>query len=46
MVLNAEVVAQRYFSKKVVLVEVVHRKKPIIESLKEETLAQVFSFEF
>ena len=46
MVLNAEVVTQRYFAKNVVLVEVVHRKKPVIESLKEETLAQVFSFEF
>ena len=36
----------KVFYKKMVLVEAVHRKKPVIESLKEETLAQMFSCEF
>ena len=36
VVLNAKAIPQR---KK-------HRKKPVIESLKEDTLAQVFSHEF
>ena len=48
MVLNAEAVAERCFVKKVVLQisENSQEKKPVIESLKEETLAQVFSCEF
>ena len=47
MALNAEAVAQTCFVNKVVLkFRKIHRKKPMIESLKEQTLAQVFSFEF
>ena len=47
MVLNAEAVAQRCFVDKVVLqIPENSQEKPVIESLKEETLAQVFSCEF
>ena len=47
MVLNTEAVPQRCFVKKVVLQILENsQEKPVIESLKEETLAQVFSCEF
>ena len=46
MVLNTEAVAQRCFVKKwSYKFRKIHRKKPVIESLKEDTLAQ-FSCEF
>ena len=47
MVLNTEAVAQRCFEKKrSVKFQKIHRKKPVIESLKGEILAQAFSCEF
>ena len=47
MVLNTEAVAQRCFVKKVVLqISKNAQEKPVIQSLKEDTLAQVFSCEF
>ena len=47
MVLNAEAVAHRCFVKIVVLqISENSQEKTLIESLKEETLAQVFSCEF
>ena len=47
MVLNAEAVGQRCFVNKVVLqFRETQRKKPVMESLKEETLAQVVPVNF
>ena len=45
MVLNTKAVTQRCFVKVVLQILKIHSEKPVLESLKEETLAQVFSSE-
>ena len=45
MVLNTKAVTQRCFVKVVLQILKIQGEKPVLESLKEETLAQVFSSE-